>query len=356
MNILSPNQYSFEIMPLEHHPRIRTTIIPSNSERVQQILDKEYVMGVVEYRSERSALNCSIKEDIPFLSIHMDPFEGDSHVEIWTSDRPVTYGRVGNFNFAVDGENIFSTGSFEEYNEDLDILGEKIYNELFKDIYALHYYYPYRMWNYFPCINRNDKNGLERYRAFCYGRAVSFTNNCNFLETKRFPAATGIGSMSGNISTYFISSLIPNHKHIENPRQVPAYKYPVQYGPKPPSFARATYYKRGHNNFDIYISGTASVIGHKSIHIDDAENQCNTTLDNIEVLISEENLQAYGIEENLSLKDVDCIKVYIRRESDFPIIKKICEQRFSPEASIIYIRADICREDLLVEIEGIVQK
>ena len=49
-------------------------------------------------------------------------------------------------------------------------------------------------------------------------------------------------------------------RHFENPRQVPAFEYPAQYGPRPPSFSRATAVKAGEGRW-IFISGTAAVVG-----------------------------------------------------------------------------------------------
>jgi FkbO/Hyg5 family chorismatase len=347
-------------LTLDKPTELKTRILSCDSKDVQMILDSENVLGVIEYNNGKQSLCYDLKSEIPFISVHMDSFDGKSYVEIWTSNKDVLYGTIGNLHFAADKENLFATGSFEESfeesKENMDSLGEKIYNEMFKSIYALHYPYTYRMWNYFPLINQYDINGLERYKAFCYGRALAFANYCNFSESNRFPSATGIGSMSGNVNVCFISSSIPYHIHIENPRQTPAYKYPIQYGPKPPSFARATYYKRSDDAFNLYISGTASIIGHKTEFIGDIEQQCITTIDNIEILISEKNLSQYNIEENLKLEDIDCIKVYIRNESDYEIVKSICEKKFSPKSTKIYIKADVCRKDLLVEIEGIIQK
>lgn len=355
MDILEMKKDNLNIS-LKTRSRVKTILLPIGTKNVQEILDTENVLGVIEYNSGTKSKEFDLNPDIPFLSVHMDSYTDEPSIEIWTSSSSVCYGRVGSFTFADDGENFFAASTINEDNEKLDKLGKKVYDELFDARYSLNYRHLCRIWNYFPNINENDINGLERYKSFCYGRALSFDNNCNVIETEKFPSATGIGSMSGNVNICFISSSIDKCKYIENPRQTPAYNYPTLYGPKSPSFARATYYRYSDKNFNIYIAGTASIIGHETIFVDDAENQCITTLDNIELLISEENLRRYDIRENLNLKDIDCIKVYIRKKSDFPVIKEICEKRFSQKASIIYIKADICRSNLLVEIEGVIQR
>jgi chorismate lyase / 3-hydroxybenzoate synthase len=44
--------------------------------------------------------------------------------------------------------------------------------------------------------------------------------------------------------------------------------------------------------------------------------------------------------------------VYVRRPADLPIIQQELASRLGPLARAIYLQADICRQDLLVEIEA----
>ena len=44
-------------------------------------------------------------------------------------------------------------------------------------------------------------------------------------------------------------------------------------------------------------------------------------------------------------------RVYVKNKKDFPEIKKTFK-RYYGNLPVVYIIADICREDLLVEIEG----
>jgi hypothetical protein len=48
------------------------------------------------------------------------------------------------------------------------------------------------------------------------------------------------------------------------------------------------------------------------------------------------------------------IRVYVKIPSDMKKVREICDASF-PEVQINYLVADICREALLVEIEGIAQ-
>jgi hypothetical protein len=46
--------------------------------------------------------------------------------------------------------------------------------------------------------------------------------------------------------------------------------------------------------------------------------------------------------------------VYVRTRQDLPVVREICAKAFSPAADIAFLNVDLCRSDLLVEIEGIV--
>lgn len=335
---------------------IKTILIPAGEIEKSGILKKDNLLGIVEFNNGKNIFNNKINKEIPYLSVRLPCFLTEPYLEVWQSESPVSYGITGNLCFATDGENLFGTVSFPENNCNLTELSKNIYDKIFNAIFELGYPYLYRIWNYIPHINNDDNTGLDHYKAFCCGRAASFNDNNYLNKSKRFPASTGIGSLSGNTSVCFLASSFPDCINLENSMQTPAYEYPTQSNSKPPSFARATYYKRDNGRFNIFVSGTASIIGHKSIHIDAPEKQCITTLKNIETLISANNLKKYNIDGDFTLKDLDCIKVYVRNESDFGMIKDICEQNFSQDASIVYLQADICRSELLVEIEGIVQK
>jgi hypothetical protein len=45
------------------------------------------------------------------------------------------------------------------------------------------------------------------------------------------------------------------------------------------------------------------------------------------------------------------VRVYIKRQEDYEKVRAVCESRLG-ELPTIYAIADVCRPDLLVEIEG----
>jgi chorismatase len=143
----------------------------------------------------------------------------------------------------------------------------------------------FRMWNFIGGINEDNCEGLEIYRDFCRGRAEAFEERA--LDTQ-VPAATGVGSLGDGIAFYLLACRPGRNTGVENPLQTPAYHYPSRYGPKSPRFARATHLRSAgphHPKGWIYVSGTAAILGHKSVHVGDVEAQCRVTLDNIARLI-----------------------------------------------------------------------
>jgi FkbO/Hyg5 family chorismatase len=319
---------------------------------LREVLLSKNVLGMMEFHRGSPAF--AIPPAIPHVRVHMDPCDSDAVAEAWVTTGSVEYGARGRFRVASDGQVLFGCTSCPEGRQDLTEMARQIYDELFASIAALDYPHLFRVWNFFPRINHEDAS-LERYQAFCLGRALSFEANNSVEEQRRFPAATGIGSMGGDICVVFLASREAACRHIENPRQVPAYRYPRQYGPQPPSFARATYLHRREGGA-IYVSGTAAVVGHRSVHRGDAEQQCRATCENLEVLLAAENLQRHGVAASASPRDLSTIKVYVRRPEDLPVVKRVCDEAFGPIRRVAYLRADVCRAELLIEIEGVVAR
>jgi enamine deaminase RidA (YjgF/YER057c/UK114 family) len=102
-----------------------------------------------------------------------------------------------------------------------------------------------------------------------------------------------------------------------------------------------------------WISGTASILNCETVHPGDVEKQTEQTIDNIQKLISRENFERHGVPgAGFQLSDLAKIRVYVKRSEDYETCRAICERRFGPLPTI-YAQADVCRPDLLVEIEGV---
>jgi enamine deaminase RidA (YjgF/YER057c/UK114 family) len=175
-------------------------------------------------------------------------------------------------------------------------------------------------------------------------------------DTPVFPASTGIGTDDREIMMSCIALATDRDDIIamplENPRQVSAFDYGAHYSPKSPKFARAMALSCG-NYATIFVSGTASITQSETRHVGDAAAQTHETLDNIAALISPENLCHHGLPGlGTTLENLGLVRVYVKRPADYLQVRAACEARLG-EVPTVYAFADVCRPELLVEIEGI---
>jgi len=223
-----------------------------------------------------------------------------------------------------------------------------------------------RQWNYVEGIvgyNSQADNRIQNYQALNDVRSKYYAT-AQFVHG--YPAATGIGMNSGGIILEFYANkpfvkeeIIP----IKNPQQKDAYDYsqqvlvgnalPIQNKKTAPKFERAKYISAANDKI-IFVSGTASIKGEMTLGIGDVATQTKTTIENINSLVSHENLQANQILNNYSHLLFSSIRVYVKFPSDMETVREICDASF-PDVQINYLVADICRDALLVEIEGIAQ-
>ncbi len=331
-----------------HVSELRANLISGDAYKT---LSDDNILGIVSYIPQDSIPQHS---SIPHLQVRIHDENDVIQSEVWYGKGPVTCGRKYDIDFSHDGERMFGAVTFKV---DTDLCHSDRTEEVFRGIFRLireqGYENLFRMWSYIPGLNQDNCENVEIYKDFCYGRSAAFS--AEFIESMGdvVPSATGIGSSAQWVSVYFLSQKNSDQIHIENPMQVPAYHYPPKYGVKAPSFSRATYVANESGTYQFYLSGTASVVGHSSHHETDVEKQTETTLLNIQRLIDERNLSHHGISHEISLENLDTIKVYIRNREDFPVVKQICAAFFRSDVSIIYLHADICRNDLLIELEGI---
>lgn len=170
-----------------------------------------------------------------------------------------------------------------------------------------------------------------------------------------FPASTGIGTSGRDVKMSCLAlmtdrpdvAIVP----LENPLQTSAFDYETCYSPKSPKFARAMAVVAG-NTATVFISGTASIVDSETRYVGDVENQTRQTLDNIEALISPANFRQHGVPGlGARLSDLALVRVYIKHQEDYEKTRAVCEERLG-ELPTVYAVADVCRSDLLVEIEG----
>ncbi len=173
---------------------------------------------------------------------------------------------------------------------------------------------------------------------------------------RAYPASTGIGTQGRSINLSAVA-LVSNKEDLiatplENPRQTAAYSYAPFYSPTSPKFSRALALSQGVET-TFYISGTASIIHSETRHQGDAAAQTLETINNITALISEDNAQRHGLPcRGATLQDLAVARIYVKRSEDYETIRSICEQCLGHVPSSFVI-ADVCRPDLLVEVEAI---
>jgi len=205
-----------------------------------------------------------------------------------------------------------------------------------------------RIWNYVPKINAHSADGMENYRLFCAGRSLAFEETLGEACEHHMPAASAVGGPDDKLAVIFAATTRPP-RHIENPEQVPAYEYPAEHGPRSPSFSRATRVEGAERPW-IFISGTAAIKGHATIAPDDLAAQIDCTLDNLR-LIS----RACDLGEQLGAGGGwgRHFKVYLRHAADYEAASAALSGKlFFPGDRVTWLRSDICRAALMIEIEA----
>ena len=297
--------------------------------------------------------------EIPVAEVHTPLLLGTADVcEVWRSGQPAESGRRNRVRFRRSENLLFGCIALAESEiapamprgpaapSPLQAATEQAYREICATLDALGYPHLLRVWNYLPDINR-DTDGIERYRQFNRARQHALSA-CGRAVRGKVPAASALGAASGSpLVVYFLAGRVAP-AFIENPRQMSAYRYPREYGSHAPVFSRATLLRQ-RDRLTLFISGTASIVGHRSIHVGDTAGQTRETLTNIAALLEEANRVERAA--RFSLGSLAC-KVYVRRPRDLPVIRAELARALEPSSKVIYLQADICRQDLLVEIEA----
>lgn len=219
-----------------------------------------------------------------------------------------------------------------------------------------------RTWLYVNHIN-SGQAGRQRYQELNRAR-TGFYRDIQFGIKARaacapetiYPASTGIGT-SGTTITMSCLALDSQRPDVfllplENPLQTPAYNYRATHSPHSPKFSRAMAVVQGHFVATL-LSGTASVVNSQTCHPGDIVRQTEQTIENIERLIAPENFARHGLPgAGATLQDIAKLRVYVKRREDYEQCHEVCERRL-PRIPAIYLQADVCRPELLVEIEAV---
>ena len=265
-----------------------------------------------------------------------------SYESLLEKERVISAGSSGMCHW-VQGRDFTLVECSQEVSE-LESIGDvasQFYETLLNLIPRLDHQNLVRFWNCVPHINCGDGD-LEVYKRFCAGRLAGF--QMADIADYQFPAASALGHKSQRLTTHMLLSGF-DVEHHENPLQINAFEYPPQYGKSSPSFARATQVFTSNQKSMLFVSGTASIRGHETLHLGDVSAQTTLSIDNIEVLLKQANKVT---------DDISSLRVYIRNADDVSVVMAMVNDRM-PRGSRSFLHADICRSVLLVEIECIAQ-
>ncbi len=222
----------------------------------------------------------------------------------------------------------------------------------------------FRQWNYIGHIldiHVTDGKTLQNYQVFNEVRGI-------FYETKndrsQYPAATGIGMDYEGIcidavivdDTSAEKGKAPRNTALRSPVQTDAFRYEQAYlvgneeiNKKAPLFERGrclilseTSDGSGIHTLGM-VSGTASIKGQDTIDKGDAEKQLRNTLRFIDELVN--TMQ----KKNLRF---DRARLYVKPHENTETLSEIFRHHYPQASCLSIVEADVCRPDLLVEIEA----
>jgi len=293
--------------------------------------------------------------DIPHLVVAQPPFESQIVIEVlWAEGKFDILNSNNQYKLIrhTDAMELFAVASTEFDAQSTEQMFSELNDVINHNEFEINQIV--RQWNYIGDII-GFNNGEQNYQKFNNDRS-KFYQNSEWLNG--YPAATGIGTNAGGVSVC-IHAVKPAESikivPLKNPNQQDAHKYSdnVLIGSNSkttPKFERGKAVISNEIS-DIFISGTAAIQGEHVVNQSDAENQTVATIENIDTLVKRCKLTDAGIAEIDNRIQYSNVRIYIKNEEDYVQIHQICNQHY-PNTEIIYLKADICREELLVEIEA----
>ncbi len=359
---------------------LQLLVLPASELASQTDAWRRAVLGVACFGSTLPQALAGL--DLPLAQVQVQALRqgavsSEDWCEIWTAAAPLRGGAQGRLRWRCNAAVLFGVltlaaaelGTRPAPRLDASLLGqgaagpwwagiagqpsplqratEQVYDELFGAIEALGFPHLLRVWNHIPDINR-ESSGMEHYRQFNIGRQDAFLAHGRQIGGCSVPSASALGAAGGApLVVYFIAGSRPPVA-IENPRQLSAYHYPADYGPRAPTFSRANLACIA-GRPALFLSGTASIVGHRTLHHGDVVEQTREILRNIEAVLRQAGAQGAP---GLTLQDLH-YKVYVRHAADQPAIQAELQHRVGCGLRALYLQADVCRLDLLVEIEAV---
>ena len=305
----------------------------------------------------RSAVDCFFPTDKPLVS-YIAQKPGDSQLAaeaIYLTDTDASIEHYERYILLSDGtcREIITEGivphdismtAFEQSMEIFSTIGDILRSNSFvpSDIY--------RQWNYIQHITAGN-DGSQNYQEFNDARSIFYADAD---WSNGYPAATGIGTDAGGIMVELCATKGYNapNKPIDNPLQIAAHSYSQKVldgkvvemlnEKTTPKFERARIL-----GTKIFISGTAAIKGESSDMSNDTVEQASITMEIMNRLIVADNIPVANNGAQYEL-----LRVYVKRERDIPATRSYMDEHY-PAVPKHYLVADICRPELLIEIEGV---
>ena len=222
-----------------------------------------------------------------------------------------------------------------------------------------------RQWNYIENITNipDKKQNYQHYQIFNDVRS-DYYNKSKFIHG--YPSATGIGTdICGLVINFIAISTATNVQIVPvmNPGQIDAHKYSQKVlvgsgvykreDKSSPKFERGKMVRTDEGT-KIYISGTAAILGENTIFPTDVEKQTIATINNIKKLVESESVLKFDDIQPVELSNYSYVRSYVKHKKDIDKVKRLCEKHFRSKC-FQYLISDICRDNLLVEIEGLIE-
>ena len=266
------------------------------------------------------------------IQTHLNPLRQTHPFENWYATQPIERGQYGKLSYTYNDAILFGYAAVcqKHIAEDL----RQIYKDLVQLLNSEHYTL-LRAWHYLPQLSK-----AADYRMLCDARAQA----CTAFKPNFYCAATVIGTNSAAGVVYFIAARKAGIT-VNNPRQTWPHLYPKYYVQPPPMFARAVL-KQWNGNGHLYISGTAAIVGHASLHKGDVAAQLSEVVCNVKTLLNEASKVS-----NMYCQQLSHTKLYVDK-SVADITTALADKYLTQFTQIQVFEGQMCRPELLVEMEA----
>lgn len=241
--------------------------------------------------------------------------------------------------------------------QSLEAMTVGAYETIFQQLSAMPARNPVRFWNFLPGIHEDMGDGRDRYMVFNAGRFRAFEKRYGSREAFDASVATasGVGHDGDELLIFCLACDAPGEP-LDNPRQIKPYRYSQRFGPLPPCFARATIVNPRGASPLLLVGGTASIRGEDSVHLGDLTRQVEETFENLAALVRAAGARCGAGSWEDSSSALQCyreLRVYHPKARHATPLESLIRAAMPRLQRLELLRMDLCRSELLVEIEGL---